>query len=162
MYNACFSHKIQLVYSSAKKIPKLLIFYENINEVAKYFASSSKRTTLLQFKMTIYNETRWSSKLITVKQLYKNYDAILRCLQHFAENEDDEIAEKMLQYFNNFQTVILTVFSFKILTYQNSCSKFFQNVRLTKDDIKKRIQMDVSILKELSTNDIIKEAKSYV
>jgi len=138
----CSAHSLNLVVNYAAKITfKIVDFFNIVQELYVYFSASTKHYNILK-KKNISNltlkpltNTRWESRIESIKplkyQLGKIYDSLIEINEDETQDINTQLLAQLLcKKIQYFKFVCATIIWYKILSKINVVSKMFQDPKL--------------------------------
>lgn len=142
-YVPCASHTLNLIGNcAAESCSGALHYFDFVQNLYVYFSSSTRRWNILINRMPHTQsqhikriaDTRWASRADAVSALKTNYQIIKEVLIQISMSDNEKPmskleAKKLSEYFNEYETALLTVLWDKLLQRINSTSKSLQNMQ---------------------------------
>ncbi|XP_060972469.1 uncharacterized protein LOC133038363 [Cannabis sativa] len=162
-YTPCACHSLTLLLSDmAHCCPKVISFFGVVQRIYSLFSASTKRWKVFRdhvpgLTVKPLSETRWESRVDSVKVIRFQAPQIKEALNYFAESNEDaktkSDAETLATYnIHNFEFLVSMVIWYDLLFAINSASKILQN---------EDMQIDVAI-KELKYFHFFKSIEKLV
>lgn len=138
-YVHCASHNLNLVVNdSVKNIPEIRQFFEMLESLYTFFGNSILRWAKLKKESSDISRslkrlcpTRWSSRvdcLISLNHMYPDVMKVLNNIMLTGRNKDEQNdASTLKKYFESYETIILILLMYKILSKINLASKILQS-----------------------------------
>ncbi|KAF0714845.1 zinc finger MYM-type protein 1-like, partial [Aphis craccivora] len=153
-FTPCAAHNLNLVLqNSAKVSTRAVTFFGFVERIYNFFTASTQRWNVLKTHCDLYSvkkwsETRWESRLSSIKALRFQFKQIINALDDIIDITDESIAKSEAQSLYNevesFEFIISLIIWYDILSEVNIVSKQLQ-------DPKMQIGISVSMLKGLIT-----------
>ncbi|XP_050527728.1 zinc finger MYM-type protein 1 isoform X1 [Daktulosphaira vitifoliae] len=173
-YVHCASHNLNLVINdSVKDITEIRQFFEMLETLYTFFGNSILRWAKLKKESCEISRslkrlcpTRWSSRtdcLISLNHMYPDVMKVLNNITLTGRNKDEQNnASTLKKYFESYETIILILLMYKILSKINLASKILQSPGA---DIGKAVDLIKSTLENMGKirdnfNILIEEANS--
>lgn len=138
-YVHCASHNLNLVVNdSVKNIPEIRQFFEMLESLYTFFGNSILRWAKLKKESSDISRsfkrlcpTRRSSRvdcLISLNHMYPDVMKVLNNIMLTGRNKDEQNdASTLKKYFESYETIILILLMYKILSKINLASKILQS-----------------------------------
>ncbi|XP_022168799.1 zinc finger MYM-type protein 1-like [Myzus persicae] len=138
-YVHCASHNLNLVVNdSVKNIVEIRQFFEMLETLYTFFGNSILRWSMLKKESSDISRslkrlcpTRWSSRidcLISLNHMYPDVMKVLNNITLTGRNKDEQNeASTLKKYFQRYETIILILVMYKILSKINLASKILQS-----------------------------------
>jgi len=138
-YVHCASHNLNLVVNdSVKNIAEIRQFFEMLETLYTFFGNSILRWSMLKKESSDISRslkrlcpTRWSSRidcLISLNHMYPDVMKVLNNITLTGRNRDEQNdASTLKKYFERYETIILILVMYKILSKINLASKILQS-----------------------------------
>lgn len=152
IYNPCFSHNTNLVIGDAEKsIAAFITFFGIVQKLYKFCSSSTNRWDVIsrhvkKFSLKSHSETRWESRLESLKPLRYEITNVRDALSEISENQDLENlarfeASSLVSHLEKFEFLVMLAVWYEILNRLNIVSKIAQGC-----------DVDVGVASELLDN----------
>ncbi|KAL4125996.1 hypothetical protein QTP88_010228 [Uroleucon formosanum] len=138
-YVHCASHNLNLVVNdSVKNIAEIRQFFEMLETLYTFFGNSILRWSMLKKESSDISRslkrlcpTRWSSRidyLISLNHMNPDVMKVLNNITLTGRNKDEQDdASTLKKYFESYETIILIIVMYKILSKINLASKILQS-----------------------------------
>ncbi|KAL4084862.1 hypothetical protein QTP88_027741 [Uroleucon formosanum] len=138
-YVHCASHNLNLVVNdSVKNIAEIRQFFEMLETLYTFFGNSILRWSILKKKSSDISRSlkrlcpiQWSSRidcLISLNHVYPDVMKVLNNITLTGRNKDEQNdASTLKKYFESYETIILIIVMYKILSKINLASKILQS-----------------------------------
>lgn len=156
-FTPCAAHNLNLVLcDSAKNSTIAITFFGIVRRVYTLFSASTYRWSIIkkhctQFTVKQWSETRWESRINSVKALRFQLSSILDALEEVSNTANDLMAKSeavsLSNEIGNYEFILSLVIWYDILTEVNIVSKNVQNHNM---DINTSVKMVQSLLQFLN------------
>lgn len=167
-YIHCCSHNLNLVISDAAKChSKVLNFFDTVQAIFNFFASSAPRWALLAFGHDISIKirtkvlkkvcpTRWEARHDAIFSLKERYIDVLKSLTHIilTSNKTSEktLASGLKKKLETFEFILILCMWEPILRSLRIVSKRLQNINMDLEAASSMIQMAVTSTQDIRDN----------
>ncbi|KAL4148373.1 hypothetical protein QTP88_002634 [Uroleucon formosanum] len=167
-YIHCCSHNLNLVISDAAKChSKVLNFFDTVQAIFNFFASSAPRWALLAFGHDISIKirtkvlkkvcpTRWEARHDVIFSLKERYIDVLKSLTHIilTSNKTSEktLASGLKKKLETFEFILILCMWEPILRSLRIVSKRLQNINMDLEAASSMIQMAVTSTQDIRDN----------
>lgn len=153
----CCTHNLNLVINdSVTNVQEVRQFYEQLERIYVFFSSPRRWAMLSETKQTNLAKTlkrvcptRWSSRIQALDALRSRYFDVIKILTYLSLNgknyDEKREAKSLINYFEQFPTIILIIIQSKVLEPINTVSKMLQG---SHEDIEKSIVVLSSLLNQ--------------
>ncbi|CAI6367503.1 unnamed protein product [Macrosiphum euphorbiae] len=155
-FTPCAAHNLNLVLCDAAKNSTIAItFFGIVRSVYTLFSASTCRWSIIQKHCTVFtvkqlSETRWESRINSVKALRVQLSSILNALEEVSETANDLMARSeavsLSNEIGNYEFILSLVIWYDILTEVNIVSKSTQDHKMDKNTSVKMVQSLIQFL----------------
>lgn len=142
-YVPCASHSLNLVgNNAAESCSDALHFFYFCQNLFNFFSGSTRRWNILKnilpndgITLKKICDTRWSARADAILALRKGYKEIQQALNTICQSEEEKPtarteAKGLIKYFEKYETALLTILWYKLLTRLNCISKALQDPKI--------------------------------
>uniref|UniRef100_A0A2S2PYQ8 Zinc finger MYM-type protein 1 n=1 Tax=Sipha flava TaxID=143950 RepID=A0A2S2PYQ8_9HEMI len=161
-FTPCAAHNLNLVLCDAAKNSTIAItFFGIIRRVYTLFSASTYRWSIIKKHCTIFtvkqwSETRWESRINSVKALRFQLSSILNALEEVSETVNDLMAQSeavsLSNEIGNYEFILSLVIWYDILTEVNIVSKSLQDHNTDINTSVKMVQSLIQFLHQYREN----------
>jgi len=161
-FTPCAAHNLNLVLCDAAKNSTIAItFFGIVRRVYTLFSASTYRWSIIQKHCTVFtvkqwSETRWESRINSVKALRFQLSSILNALEEVSETANDLMARSeavsLSNEIGNYEFILSLVIWYDILTEVNIVSKSTQDHNMDINTSVKMVQSLIQFLHQYREN----------
>ena len=161
-YVPCAGHSLNLVgISATSSCPGSASYFSFLQALYNFFSASTYRWDHLKAALPTegivvksLSDTRWSARADAVKAVYLHYDEIKSALENICSDSRQTVATKLegeglRKQMESFETALLTVIWYKILTRFNATSLSLQKVETDLLSVVKLYESLISFISEM-------------
>jgi len=136
-FTPCAAHSLNLVLcDAAQNSPRAISFFGTVRRVYTLFSASTNRWSIIQkhcklFTVKQWSDTRWESRLNSVKALRLQFPRIIEALEEVYETANDLMAKSeansLLNEISSYEFILSLVIWYDILEKVNIVSKSLQS-----------------------------------
>ncbi|KAL4131234.1 hypothetical protein QTP88_008575 [Uroleucon formosanum] len=136
-FTPCAAHSLNLVLcDAAQNSPRAISFFGSVRRVYTLFSASTNRWSIIQkhcklFTVKQWSDTRWESRLNSVKALRLQFPHIIEALEEVYETANDLMAKSeansLLNEISSYEFILSLVIWYDILEKVNIVSKSLQS-----------------------------------
>jgi len=155
-FTPCAAHNLNLVLCDAAKNSTIAItFFGIVRRVYTLFSASTYRWSIIKKHCTVFtvkqwSETRWESRINSIKALRFQLSSILNALEEVSETANDLMAQSeavsLSNEIGNYEFILSLVIWYDILTEVNIVSKSVQDHNM---DINTSVKLVQSLIQFL-------------
>jgi len=161
-FTPCAAHNLNLVLCDAAKNSTIAItFFGIVRRVYKLFSASTCRWSIIKKHCTVFtikqwSETRWESRINSVKALRFQLSSNLNALEEVSETANDLVARSeavsLSNEIGNYEFILSLVIWYDILTEVNIVSKSTQDHNMDINTSVKMVQSLIQFLQQYREN----------